>query len=619
MTTLVTISAGKAVQCARSTAGRPIVALAVAALTCLAAWTSPVPAAELQHGIAMHGRPAQPAGFAHLSYADPEAPKGGTIVLGELGSFDSLNPLIVKGVAANGVREWVYESLLGRALDEPFSLYGLIAKSIEVPDDRRSITFHLEPDARFSDGRPITPEDVIFSWRLLKEKGQPFHRSNYRSVTKAEKTGSGTVRFEFEDDGNREAPLLIGLMPILPSHRIDPERFEQTSLEPPVGSGPYVVDATEIGRRVTYKRDPRWWGAAKPINRGRFNFDEIRYEFFRDQTTLFEAFKAGEVRLRAENDAARWAEAYEFPAVKDGRVRKVEIASGLPAGMTALVFNTRRAVFADSRVRRALIHLFDFEWVNRSLFHGQYRRTQSFFERSELSAGGRPADARERTLLAPFPGKVRPEVLEGTFRQPVSDGSGQNRAGLQTAFALLKEAGYQQESGRLVHRETKQPLAFEMMANSRAEERLFQAYAQAVKRLGIEATIRQVDSAQRWARMKTFDFDMVQWTWVASLSPGNEQMNRWSVESATTELSLNYAGVKEPAVNALIDAILSARERDEFVSAVRALDRLLISGDYVIPLYHPEKLWIAHWSELAGPERRPLSGFALDTWWMVKR
>jgi peptide/nickel transport system substrate-binding protein len=287
--------------------------------------------------------------------------------------------------------------------------------------------------------------------------------------------------------------------------------------------------------------------------------------------------------------------------------------------MTALVFNTRRAVFADSRVRRALIQLFDFEWVNRSLFHGQYRRTQSFFERSELSAGGRPADARERTLLAPFPGKVRPEVLEGTFRQPVSDGSGQNRAGLQTAFALLKEAGYQQESGRLVHRETKQPLAFEMMANSRAEERLFQAYAQAVKRLGIEATIRQVDSAQRWARMKTFEFDMVQWTWVASLSPGNEQMNRWSVESATTELSLNYAGVKEPAVNALIDAILSARERDEFVSAVRALDRLLISGDYVIPLYHPEKLWIAHWSELAGPERRPLSGFALDTWWMVKR
>lgn len=576
-------------------------------------------AADLRHGMAMHGNPALPPDFPHLPYADPAAPKGGTVVLGELGSFDSLNPLIVKGVAANGVREWVYESLLGRNLAEPFSLYGLIAQGIEMPDDRRSITFHLDPEARFSDGRPVTPDDVLFSWRLLKEKGQPFHRTYYKSVTAAERVAPAAVRFVFEDDGNREIPLLMGLMPILPSHRIDPETFEQTTLAPPIGSGPYVVDAVETGRRVTYRRNPEYWGRHKPINRGRYNFDEIRYEFFRDQTSLFEAFKAGEIRLRAESDAARWAEGYTFPAVTDGRVTKVEIASRLPAGMTALVFNTRRPQFADVRVRRALIQLLDFEWINRSLFHGQYRRTQSFFERSELSANGRPADGRERELLAPHLAKVKPEVLDGSWRLPVTDGNGHNRAGLRAAMDLLRETGFVQEAGRLVHRETQQQLGFEMLAASRGEERLFQAYAGTLERLGIAVRIRQVDSAQRWARMKTFDFDMVQWTWGASLSPGNEQMNRWSVESATTELSLNYAGVKDPAANALIDAILSARERDDFAAAVRAFDRLLISGDYVIPLYHAEKLWIAHWAELRSPVAKPLSGFALDTWWVERR
>jgi peptide/nickel transport system substrate-binding protein len=575
--------------------------------------------AEPVHGIAMHGRPALPADFAHLPYAAPEAPKGGTIALGELGSFDSLNPLIVKGVAANGVREYVYESLLGRALDEPFSLYGLIAKSVEMPDDRRSITFHLDPQARFSDGKPVRADDVIFSWRLLKEKGQPYHRANYRSVTAAETIAPGVVRFTFEDDGNREAPLLIGLMPILPSHRVDAATFEHTTLEPPVGSGPYVISAAETGRRVTYTRNPHWWGATKPINRGRFNFDEIRIEFFRDQTTLFEAFKAGEVRLRVESDAARWAEGYGIAAVGDGRIAKLELPTGMPAGMTALVFNTRRPVFADPRVRQALIHLFDFEFVNRSFFHGHMSRTQSYFERSELSAQGRPADPRERALLAPFLDRIKPDVLAGTHAFPVTDGSGHNRRGLQAAFDLLKQAGWVQDNGRLVNAQSRQPLAFEMMAGTRAEERLFQAFAGPLRRLGIEVSIRQVDSAQRWARMKTFDFDMVQWTWSASLSPGNEQMNRWSVESASTELSLNYAGVKDPATDKLIDALLSARERPDFVAAVRAFDRLLISGDWVIPLFHAKTVWIAHWSELRRPARAPLSGLALDTWWMEKR
>jgi peptide/nickel transport system substrate-binding protein len=595
----------------------PVAELALLILVVALGQSPTVRAAEpLLHGIAMHGKPALPDGFRHLRYAEPDAPKGGSVTLGELGSFDSLNPLVIKGVAANGVRELVYESLLGRALDEPFSLYGLVARGVEMPDDRRWITFHIDPDARFSDGRPITPEDVIFSWRLLKERGQPYHRSNYKSVTLAETVAPGAVRFTFEEDGNREAPLLIGLMPILPSHRIDPEAFEQTSLAPPVGSGPYVVAAAEAGRRVIYRRDPNWWGRDKPINRGRFNFDEIRYEFFRDQTTLFEAFKAGEVRVRLEGDAARWAEGYSIPAVTDGRILRETLETRLPAGMTALVFNTRRPVFADRRVRQALNLLFDFEWVNRSFFHGNYTRTQSFFERSELSSHGRAADSREMELLAPYRDRLEPAVLAGTFKQPVSDGTGHNRANWQAAFKLLTEAGYVQEGNRLVHRDTRRPLAFEMMAGTRAEERLFQAYAAPLERLGIAVSIRQVDSAQRWARLKKFDFDMVQSTWHASLSPGNEQMNRWSVASATTELSLNYAGVSDPAADALIDAILSASERPEFVSAVRALDRLLISGSYVVPLYHARSIWVARWSELKRPANLPLSGFAFDTWWL---
>lgn len=592
-----------------------LAATSAAAVAAMARGTASATAADLVHGIAMHGKPALPAGFSHFPYADPNAPKGGSVSVGELGSFDSLNPFIVRGVAANGVREWVYESLLGRAQDEPFSLYGLIARAVELPDDRRTITFHLDPDARFSDGKPVTARDVITSWSILKEQGQPYMRGNYKSVRRAEEISPGVVRFTFEDDGNREAPLLISLMPILASHRIDPATFEQTTLEPPVGSGPYVVASLDTGRHITYRRDPRWWGQDKPINRGRFNFGEIRYEFFRDQTSMFEAFKAGDVRLRLENDAARWAEGYKFPAVAEGRIKPEELPTSLPVGMTALAFNTRRPVFTDQRVRQALNLLFDFEWINRSLYHGLYVRTQSFFERSELSANAIPADEREKVLLAPYRDRLKPEVIAGTFRQPGSDGTGRNRQNGLAALALLKDAGYTQESGRLVDARTRKPFEFEMMATNRAEERLFQAYGQALERLGITVRLRTVDSAQRWARLKTFDFDMVQWTWLASLSPGNEQMNRWSTESADTELSLNYPGVKDPAVNAMIEALLAARERPEFISAVRALDRVLISGDYVIPLYHVRSNWVAHWSDISHPERLPLSGFALDTWW----
>ncbi|MGE0765926.1 MAG: extracellular solute-binding protein [Hyphomicrobiaceae bacterium] len=568
-----------------------------------------------RHGIAMHGVPALASGFAHLPYVNPDAPKGGTLRLGELGTYDSLNPFILKGVAPAGIREYVYESLLSRTADEPFTLYAHLAQSVDMPDDRSSITFHLDPAARFSDGEPVTAEDVLFSWRLLREKGQPYHRAHYSAVAHASSPAPGVVRFEMSEHGNRETPLLVALMPILPRHKINPDTFDQTSLEAPIGSGPYVVGEIDPGRSLTLVRNRDWWGRDRPMARGRYNVDRIRLDYFRDQTTLFEAFKSGEIDERSEDDAGRWAEGYDFPGVRDGRIVRAELPTGWPAGMTALVFNTRRPSFADQRVRRALILAFDFEWVNRNLFHGHYTRTQSFFARSELSSHGVPADAAERALLAPWTAKLKAGALDGTFVLPVSDGSGRNRANLKAAIELLREAGYVQQDGRMVDAKSQKPLAFEMMAAKRGEERLFQAYARSLALIGIDVSIRVADSAQRWARLKAFDFDMMQWTWGASLSPGNEQRNRWGSASADAPNALNFAGVKEPAVDALIEAVVAARERPAFVSAVRALDRLLLSGDYVIPLYHAKGLWVAWRSELRHPTRAPLSGMALETWW----
>ncbi len=484
-----------------------------------------------------------------------------------------------------------------------------------MADDRSAVTFELDPDARFSDGQPVTVEDVVFSWNLLREKGQRYHRAHYGNVAAADSPGPGRVRFTFRDTENREAPLLLGLMPILPRHRVDPAAFDLTSLEAPIGSGPYIVSRVDAGRTLELQRNSDWWARDKPLARGRFNFDAIRIEYFRDQTTLFEAFKSGELDLRTEDDAGRWADGYDFPAVADGRVVTAEIPTGWPAGITALVFNTRRAAFADPRVRRALGLVFDFEWINRSLFHGHYARTQSFFERSELSSHGRPADATELRLLGPYLAQIRPDIIEGRAKQPQSDGTGRNRANLLQAIALLRAAGYVDRGGRMVEASTGKPLAFEMMAAKRSEERLFQAYQRSLAQVGIAVEIRTVDSAQRWARLKSFDFDMIQWTWGASLSPGNEQRNRWGSDSASSENALNFAGVKDPAVDAIIEAVLAAHERPAFVSAVRALDRLLLTGDHVIPLYHPRGLWMAWRAELKHPQRRPLSGFAIDTWW----
>jgi peptide/nickel transport system substrate-binding protein len=570
-------------------------------------------AAAPLHAIAMHGSPKHGPGFTHFPYVNPDAPKGGRLVLGTLGTFDSLTPFIIRGVSPATMREYVYASLLTRSGDEAFSLYGLIAESIELPEDRSQITFHLRPEARFADGAPITPEDVLFSHEVLRQKGWPYHRAHYGKVARAEKISERAVRFTFDAAGDREIPMILGLMPILPKHKTNPDTFEQTTLEPPTGSGAYTVARVDVGRSITYKRNPDWWGANLPVARGRFNFDEIRVEYFRDAASLFEAFKAGEIDMRVEEDPGRWIEGYRFPAVTDGRVIKREFETGLPAGMSALVFNTRRPVFQDARVRRAFILLFDAEWINRNLFNGLYQRTQSFFERSELSSSGRPADARERQLLAPFAKDVKADILAGSYRFPSNDPSGDNRANLQAAFTLLGEAGYRLENNALV--KDGSPLSFEFLAQTRQQERLMLSYARTLERLGIAVRIRQVDTSQYWARLKNYDFDMIQWAWGASLSPGNEQINRWSSKAAGIEGTLNYPGVENAAVDAMIDALLQAEAADDFVAAVRALDRALLSGDYVIPLFYLPRVWVAYWAHLRLPSVAPLAGVDVDTWW----
>ncbi|RIA55329.1 extracellular solute-binding protein [Dichotomicrobium thermohalophilum] len=574
-------------------------------------------AAEPRHGIAMHGDPKYGPDFKAFDYVNPDAPKGGKLVRAVQGSFDSLNPLIIKGEAAPGMRQYVYESLMARAQDEPFSLYGLLAESIETPPDRSWVAFTLREEARFSDGEPVTVEDVIFSHALLRDRGRPNHQFYYAKVEKVEKTGPRTVKFTFNDEGDREMPLIMGLMPVLPEHAIDPETFEETTLEPPVGSGPYVVSEVDPGSRITFARDPDYWGRDLPVNRGHYNFDKIQYDFYRDANAMFEAFKKGVSMFMTEADPGQWAREYEFPAVREGKVLRKEFDLELPAGMNALVFNTRREVFADERVRRALIKLFDFEWMNAKLFHGLYERSQSYFARSELSAHGKPADPREQELLAPFPDAVDPAIMKGTYSLPKSDGSGRNRKQLRAALKLLREAGYELKGGRLVNARTGKPMQFEILAADPEQERLLLTYTRALKRAGIEATVRIVDSAQYQRRKQTYDFDMIQNRWPSSLSPGNEQTFRWSSKAAEREGTFNYAGVKNESVDAMIAAMLSAKSREDFVSAVRALDRVLMSGHYVIPLFHLPKLWVAHWHQLQHPETPPFNGVDIDTWWMA--
>lgn len=575
--------------------------------------------AEPTHGIAMHGDPALPAGFDHLPYVNPDAPKGGRLAIGWVGTFDSLNPFIVNGNAPRGIHDAqfgnnLYDTLMARSADEPFSLYGLIAESVEMPDDRSWIEFHLNPEARFSDGQPVTVDDVIFTVNLLHEKGRPNFRSRFDKVVEMQRVGDNGIRFVFADGSDRELPLLIALTPVLAEHATDAETFDQSTLVPLVGSGPYTVADINPGTSVTLRRNPDYWAADLPVKRGMDNFDEIRVEYFRDATAYFEAFKAGEFDIHFELDPARWATEYDFPAVSSGDIVLDSVTSGLPKGMLGFVFNTRRPLFADARVREALGLMFDFEWINRNLYYGLYQRTGSYFQGSSLSALGAPADDGERALLEPFAEAVLPTVMDGTYLPQSSDGSGRDRANARRALDLLGEAGWTIRDGAL-RNAAGELFAFEFMAQTSEQERLALAFQSALRLIGIDMTVRTVDSTQFFDRQKTFDFDMMQMLWTASLSPGNEQSFRWSAASAGTEGSFNMAGVREPGVDAMIAALLAARERPAFEAAVRALDRLLISGRYVVPLFHAPEDWLARRARIERPERVPLGGLQTTTFW----
>jgi peptide/nickel transport system substrate-binding protein len=563
----------------------------------------------------MHGAPALPAGFAHMPYANPDAPKGGRLVQGLLGTFDSLNPLIVRGLAVQQIRGFVVESLMARGNDEPFTLYGLLAKSIETDDARTFVTFRLDPMARFSDGQPVRAEDVLFSWALLRDKGRPNHRLYYAKVAKAEALDERTVRFDLSGANDRELPLILGLMPVLPKHAIDVAAFEETSMTAPVGSGPYRVTAVKPGASLTLTRNPDYWGRDLPVNRGLWNFDEIRLDFYREANGAFEAFKRGLYDFRVESEPLRWHDGYDFPAARNGEVIRDVIKTGMPQPSEFLVFNTRRPMFADIRVRQALTLLFDFEWINRNYFFGLYGRAGGFFAGSELSAYGRPEDDRERELLKPYASRVPPDILDGSYRLPVSDASGRDRAALRSALALLSQAGYDLDGTVLRQRATKAPLSFEILVTTRDQERIALAFQRDLKRAGIEASVRAVDGVQFDQRRLAFDFDMIQNRWDQSLSPGNEQSFYWGSEAADNQGTRNYMGAKDTAIDALIAAMLEAREHPPFVSAVRALDRTLMSGFYAIPLYNAQEQWIARWNRIERPATTALSGYLPETWW----
>jgi len=567
------------------------------------------------HAIAMHGAPALAADFTHMPYANPEAPKGGRLVWGLLGTFDSLNPLIVRGLAVQQIRGFVVESLMARGHDEAFTLYALLARSVETDDSRSYVTFRLDPKARFSDGKPVLADDVLFSWALLRDKGRPNHRQYYAKVTKAEALDARTVRFDFGGANDRELALILGLMPVLPRHAVNPTTFEDTTMVGPIGSGPYRVSAVKPGASLTLTRDPDYWGRDLPANRGLWNFDEVRLDFYREANGQFEAFKRGLYDFRVETEPLRWHDGYDFPAVRTDEVIRDTIKTGMPQPSEFLVFNTRRPIFSDVRVRQALTLLFDFEWINRNYFFGLYARSASFFAGSELSAYALPADEREREWLKPHVSHIQSDILDGSYRLPVSDGSGRDRTALRGALTLLSAAGYDLDGTVLRHRETKTPLTFEILVTTRDQERIGLAFSRDLKRAGIEANVRAVDPVQFDQRRLGYEFDMIQNRWDQSLSPGNEQSFYWGSQAADIVGTRNYMGARDPAIDALIATLLEARERPPFVSAVRALDRTLMSGFYAIPLFNAGEQWIARWNRIERPAATSLTGYLPETWW----
>ena len=568
-----------------------------------------------KHGIAMHGEPGLPADFQSLPYVNPDAPQGGEFRQALTGSFDSVNPFIVKGSAAYGVRTYAFESLMGRNWSEPFSLYGLLAEDIDVSDDRMIFTFKIRPEARWSDGKPLTAADVVFSMETLRDKGRPNFKNSYSKVTKVETPDERTVTFT-QEVGDRELPLIIGVMPILPKHFWDGKDFATSTLDPIVGSGPYMMADIKPGETIVYKKNPDYWGKGLPVVRGLWNFDTLKFDYYKDANATFEAFKSGQSDVRVEDDPTRWATGYDFPAAKDGKVVLEKIEQRSPAPASGLVFNTRRKLFEDVRVREALVMAFDFEWANANLFSNGYRRTYGYFSGSELSSQGKKAGDKELAVLGDVAKTMRPDMLDGSYALPVSDGSGRDRKMLKKAVDLLAEAGWTITDAGLVNA-AGEAFAFTISVQNPAQEKIALHYQRTLQNIGIKAEVRVVDSAQFAAIQTSYDYDMIPVTWFNSLSPGNEQKLYFGSSGRTTEGTRNYPGIADPNVDRVIDAMLTATAKEDFQAAARAEDRLLVAGFYIVPFYDKGGQWVARWSYIGRPEQQPLPGFEGTTLWRV--
>lgn len=565
-------------------------------------------------GIAMHGQPRYGAEFKHFDYVNPDAPKGGSVRLADTGSFDSLNPYIIKGEPAAGLG-LTYDTLTVQSADEAFTEYGLLAETIETPADRSWVQFTLRGEARWHDGKPITADDLLFSFQALREKGSPLYRFYYASVEKTEKIDERTVRFVFKPGDNRELPLILGQLPVLPKHYWESREFDRTTLEPPLGSGPYRIKSFEPGRRIVYERVADYWGKDLAVNRGRNNFDVMSYDNYRDRTVELEAFKAGQFDFRVENSAKNWATAYDVPAVRDGLLVKEEIHHNRPAGMQGFVYNTRRGQFADRRVRAALAYAFDFEWSNKNLFYGQYKRTRSYFDNSELAATGLPGP-EELKILEPFRDQIPEEVFTKEYNPPSTDGTGRIRDNLREGDNLLKEAGWIIKDGQRVNAETGRPFEFVITLVSPDFERVALPFAKNLERLGVTARVRTVDTAQYLRLLENFDYDMIVFPFGQSASPGNEQRYYWGSEAAEQPGSRNFAGIKDKAIDALVEQLIAAPDRESLIVRTRALDRVLQWGFYVIPHFHQDYDRIAYWAIFGRPQVTPVQGAQFDAWWV---
>ncbi len=567
------------------------------------------------HALSLHGQPALPAHFKHFPYANPHAPKGGRMRLNAIGTFDSLNPFINRGVAAAGISN-IYDSLTTASKDEPFSRYGLLAKRMEYdPNDASWIIYHLRPEARFHDGHPVRAEDVVFTFDLIKREGSPGYKAYFADVAQVEALSPLAVKFSFRSQDNRELPLIVGEMSILPKHFWQDREFNQTSLTPPLGSGPYRVSHVDQGKRISYKRNPDYWGRDLPVNKGHHNVDEIAYVYYRDGTVAFEGFKAGQYDVRFENKAKTWATEYNFPAVRNGKVALIEQRHSNPSGMQGFIYNMRRPHLQNRDVRQAIALAFDFEWSNRALFYSAYERTHSYFENSELAADGLP-DRAELRLLNRWKDQLPEAVFGSAVMAPESQGDGYNRAALIRAQRMLKAAGWSYRQGAL-RNAAGEPLRLEMMLVQPEFERIVHPFRRNLARLGIRLDIRILDAAQYIQRLRQFDFDLTVTGFPASSSPGNELWNFWSSQAADTSGSGNLAGLKSPAVDSLISGITQARTRNDLVTHVRALDRILRAEWLVVPHYHTPVYRIASWQRFGRPERPPLYGDGIDTWWAL--